>query len=233
MFEKRPARGPDRDPAFICVPGASPCSLLCHVPVPVPHSRPGGGRSRADRRANGSSETTAASLSSTRPPTKRAASSISPERRTTLPDGRVRLKRAHWRATYRDPDSGQQRTIFAPTRDEVTRRRDQATADGAKPMLRSTRVGGRSTTAAFADWWIETYAPRLRRSSVDKYRERLDRLDRLADVPIGDVSPAQVADWQTWLLTTPRSNGRRLGPTTVADTRSTIVRCSSRQSISR
>jgi integrase len=36
------------------------------------------------------------------------------------------------------------------------------------------------------------------------------------------VSPAQVADWQTWLLTTPRPNGRLLAPTTVADTRSTI-----------
>jgi hypothetical protein len=145
-----------------------------------------------------------------------------PERRTALPDGRVRVKRAHWRATYRDPLSGQQRTVYAPTRDEVTRRRDQAIADGANPAARSTRVGGRNTTAAFADWWMATYAARLRRSSVGKYRERLDRLGPLADLPIGDVSPAQVADWQTWLLTTPRSNGRRLAPTTVADTRSTL-----------
>ena len=63
-----------------------------------------------------------------------------PERRSTLPDGRVRVKRAHWRATYRDPVSGQQRTVYAPTRDEVTRRRDQAIADGATRRLRSTRL---------------------------------------------------------------------------------------------
>jgi hypothetical protein len=142
-----------------------------------------------------------------------------PERCTTLPDGRVRVKRAHWRATYRDPVSGQQRTVYAPTRDEVTRRREQALADSSP---RSMRVGGRSTTAAFADWWMTTYAPRLRFGSVDKYRQRLGRLGPLAEVPIGDVSPAQVADWQTSLLTTPRSNGRPLAPKTVADTRSTV-----------
>ena len=112
--------------------------------------------------------------------------------------------------------------VYAPTRDEVTRRRDQAIADGTNHALRSTPIGGRSTTSAFADWWTTAHAPRLRRSSVDKYRERLDRLGPLADVPIGDVTPAQVADWQTWLLTTPRSNGRCLAPTTVADTRSTL-----------
>ena len=145
-----------------------------------------------------------------------------PERRTTLPNGRVRVKRAHWRATYRDPVSGQQRMVHAPTRDEVTRRRDRAIADGANRASRSTRIGGRSTTSAFADWWTTAHAARLRRSSVDKYRERLDRLGPLADVPIGDVTPAEVADWQTWLLTTPRSNGRCLAPTTVADTRSTL-----------
>ena len=153
-----------------------------------------------------------------------------PERRTTLPDGRVRVKRAHWRATYRDPVSGQQRMVFAPTRDVVTRRREPALADGSP---RSMRVGGRSTTAAFADWWMTTYAPRLRRSSVDKYRQRLGRLGPLADVPIGDVSPQQVADWQTWLLTTPRSNGlpwlRRRWPTPAPHS----VRCSLRRSISR
>jgi integrase len=92
-------------------------------------------------------------------------------------------------------------------------------ADGSP---RSMRVGGRSTTAAFADWWMTTYAPRLRFGSVDKYRQRLGRLGSLADVPIGDVSPARVADWQTSLLTMPRSSGRPLAPTTVADTRSTI-----------
>ena len=144
---------------------------------------------------------------------------MSPSGAATLPDGRVRVKRAHWRATYRDPVSGQQRTVYAPTRDEVTRRREQALADGSP---RSMRVGGRSTTAAFADWWMTTYAPRLRFGSVDKYRQRLGRLGPLADVPIGDVTPAQVADWQTLLLTTPRSNGRPLAPKTVADTRSTL-----------
>ena len=29
-----------------------------------------------------------------------------PERRTALSDGRVRIRRAHWRATYRDPCRG-------------------------------------------------------------------------------------------------------------------------------
>ena len=33
-----------------------------------------------------------------------------PERRTTLPDGRVSIRRPHWRATYQEPESGRQRT---------------------------------------------------------------------------------------------------------------------------
>ena len=111
-----------------------------------------------------------------------------PERRSTLPDGRVRVKRAHWRATYRDPVSGRQRWVYAPTRDEVTRRREQAIADGANRSPRSKRFGGRRTTGAFADWWLTTYAPRLRSGSIEKYRQRLDRLGPLADVAIGEVT---------------------------------------------
>jgi hypothetical protein len=49
-----------------------------------------------------------------------------PERRVTRLDGRVQIRRAHWRATYVEPVSGRQRTVQAPTRDEVTRRRDRA-----------------------------------------------------------------------------------------------------------
>jgi integrase len=142
-----------------------------------------------------------------------------PERERVLSDGHVRTRRAHWRATYQDPASGQQRTVYAPTRDEVTSRRDQAIADATRRTPRSKRFG---TTAAFADWWLTASAPRLRSGSVDKYRERLGRLGSLADLAIVDVSAEHVADWQTWLLTAPRGNGRPLAPTTVADTRSTV-----------
>lgn len=37
-----------------------------------------------------------------------------------------------------------------------------------------------------------------------------------------DVTAEQVADWQSWLLTAPRSNGRPLSPNTLADTRATL-----------
>jgi integrase len=69
---------------------------------------------------------------------------------------------------------------------------------------------------------MTTHAPRLRSGSVDKYRERLDRLGPLADLAIGEVTREDVADWQTSLLTEPRSNGRPLAATTVADTRTTV-----------
>jgi integrase len=145
-----------------------------------------------------------------------------PERRRTLSDGRVRTRRAHWRATYRDPVSGRERAVSAPTRDEATRRRDQAVADAAERAPRSRRFGDATTVAAFADWWMTTHAPRLRSGSIDKYRDRLERLGPLADLALGCVTVEQVADWQTWLLTAPRPNGRILGPSTVADTRTTV-----------
>jgi integrase len=63
---------------------------------------------------------------------------------------------------------------------------------------------------------------RLRPGCVVKYRERLDRLGPLAELAVRDVTAEQVADWQTWLLTTPRPDGRDLSATTVADTRSTV-----------
>ena len=145
-----------------------------------------------------------------------------PERRGTLADGRVRVKRAHWRATFRDPVSGQQKTVYAPTRDKVVRRREQAITEAAERASRSTRSGGDRTVGEFADWWLTTYAPRLRFGSVGKYRERLGRLGPLVDFALGDVTAEHIADWQTWLLTEPRSTGRPLAPKTVADTRSTV-----------
>jgi integrase len=145
-----------------------------------------------------------------------------PERRTTLPDGRVSIRRAHWRATYRDPVSGRERAVSAPTRDAVIRRRDETIADAGSRAPRSRRFGDTTTVADFASWWLATHAPRLRPGSVVKYRERLDRLGPLGDLVANDVTPEQIADWQTWLLTTPRPDGRTLSATTVADTRTTV-----------
>ena len=56
----------------------------------------------------------------------------------------------------------------------------------------------------------------------DQYQERLRRLGPLAELALSDVTAEQVADWQTWLLTTPRPDGRLLSATTVADTRTTV-----------
>ena len=145
-----------------------------------------------------------------------------PERRPTLPDGRVRIRRAHWRATYHDPVSGRQRTLQAPTRDEATRRRDQALTEASDRVPRSRRFGETTTVADFATWWLGTHAARLRAGSVIKYQERLRRLGPLAELALSDVTAEQVADWQTWLLTTPRPDGRLLSATTVADTRTTV-----------
>jgi integrase len=145
-----------------------------------------------------------------------------PERRTALPDGRVRIRRAHWRATYRDPVSGRQLAVSAPTRDAVIRRRDEAIVDADGRAPRSRRFGETTTVADFAAWWLGTHAPRLRAGSVAKYQQRLDRLGPLAEIAINDVAAEQVADWQTWLLTTPRPDRRVLSATTVADTRTTV-----------
>ena len=145
-----------------------------------------------------------------------------PERRSSLPDGRVRTRRAHWRATYQDPVTGLARAVSAPTRDEAVRRRDLAITNASQRAPRSKRFGNTTTVAVLADWWITNHAPRLRSGSVDKYRDRLGRLGSLADLAITDVTAEQVADWQTRLLTEPRSNGRPLSATTVADTRITV-----------
>jgi integrase len=145
-----------------------------------------------------------------------------PERRTALSDGRVRIRRPHWRATYRDPVSGRERAVSAPTRDEVMHRRDEALADAVDRAPRSRRFGETTTVAEFATWSLGTHAARLRAGSVIKYQERLNRLGPLAELAINDVTAEQVADWQTWLLTTPRPDGRILSATTMADTRTTV-----------
>ena len=145
-----------------------------------------------------------------------------PERRTALSDGHVRIRRAHWRATYRDPVSGHERAVSAPTRDEVIHRRDEALADAVDRAPRSRRFGETTTVAEFATWWLGTHAARLRAGSVIKYQERLHRLGPLAELAINDVTAEQVADWQTWLMTTPRPDRRILSATTVADTRTTV-----------
>lgn len=112
--------------------------------------------------------------------------------------------------------------MSAPTRDEATRRRNEAIADIENRTPRSGRFGNATSVAGFAAWWIHTYASRLRSGSVDKYQQRLGRLGPLADLAITDVTAEQVADWQTWLLSKPRSDGRTLAAKTAADTRSTV-----------
>ena len=164
----------------------------------------------------------APSSSSTRPVTGDGSVFFVPARRVTLPDGRVRIRRAHWRATYQEPVSGRQRTVQAATRDEVTRRRNQALADAVDRAPRSRRFGDSATVKEFATWWLGTHAARLRAGSVIKYQARLHRLGPLDELALSDVTAEQVADWQTWLLTTPRPDGRILSATTVADTRTTV-----------
>src|SRR5262245_47365060 len=90
------------------------------------------------------------------------------------------------------------------------------------PERRSRRFGETTTITDFASWWLGTHAPRLRPGSAVKYRERLDRLGPLAELAVADVTAEQAADWQTWLLTTPRADGGILSATTVADTRTTV-----------
>jgi integrase len=104
----------------------------------------------------------------------------------------------------------------------VTRRRNQAFAEAIDRAPRSRRFGDSTTVAEFAGWWLDTHAPRLRASSVVKYRQRFDRLGPLAELAVNDVTAEQIADWQTWLLTAPRADGRILSAATVADTRTTV-----------
>ena len=125
-----------------------------------------------------------------------------------------------WRATYRVPGIARPRRVRGRTRDEALRRRDEALAE-ALSTAASTPAGSaltRSTTVSvFARWWLRNIAAgRVRASSLGKYEDRVERITSwLGDVSLGDVRAAQVATWQTELLST-------LAPQTVADTRSTF-----------
>ena len=175
---------------LVCVPRA---------PVAVPHSGHGGGDATKPTGKRVSTRRRHASSSSTRPATAPAASS-------TFPSGARPCRRARPRHDERTggrptgircPGSSARCTHRPATR-SFTAGHTVADADGRAAL---EALAADSTVAAFADWWLTTYAPRLRFGSVDKYRERLDRLGPLAELAIGDVTAEQVADWQTWLLT--------------------------------
>src|SRR5215471_15094 len=85
------------------------------------------------------------------------------------------------------------------------------------PSPATTSLSGASTVAEVARWWLATVASiRVRRSSLGKYADRVDRIvATLGDVRIGSLRPEQVATWQASLL-------RSLSASTVADTRATF-----------
>lgn len=125
-----------------------------------------------------------------------------------------------WRATYRLPGESRPRRVRGRTREQASRRRDEALAAAAesdRQLPVAVRLSAGSTLAELSSWWLKTIAThRVRPSSLGKYEDRVARIVRvLGDVKVSALRPEHVANWQADLLTT-------LAPKTVADTRTTF-----------
>jgi integrase len=125
-----------------------------------------------------------------------------------------------WRATWTD-HTGKRREVQGRTQAVAVARRDAAVARDAEEAEQAPRAPSRftraTTVAELAAWWLEQQRHRVRPSSLAKYADRVRRLDLegLGTVPVHDLRPEQVADWQAGLLEV-------LSPSTVTDTRGTL-----------
>ena len=110
-----------------------------------------------------------------------------------------------WRATYRVPGESRPRRVRGRTREEALHRRGQALTKAltVEPRPSTTTLSASSTIAEFASWWLKTVASvRVRRSSLGKYVDRVERITAwLGDVRIGSLRAEQVATWQSQVLT--------------------------------
>lgn len=124
-------------------------------------------------------------------------------------------------ATWRDAD-GARRKVRGKTQAEAERRRSEAIErDAAGARRKGSRFTAATTVHELGEWWLDNVAPyRMRPSSVGTVAKRLtrDRLGRLADVAVTELSSEQVQEWQSGLL----RGAHALSASTVADTRVTL-----------
>jgi integrase len=125
-----------------------------------------------------------------------------------------------WRATYWVTGETRPRRVRGRTRDEAFRRRLEAIERAAASRSQSPAHAALKATSSISDmalWWLETVARhRVRLSSFGKYEDRVARIvPTLGEVPVAELRPEQVAQWQSGLLGS-------LSPRTVADTRATL-----------
>ena len=126
-----------------------------------------------------------------------------------------------WRANWTDR-TGRRRSVRGRTYAQAVSRREaaQAADDGATDATRRVpkRFSPRTTTMSdVAAWWLDQQRHRVRPSSLGKYADRIDRFNAvLGPELVSELTAEQVASWQSELLD-------ELSPSTVADTRSTLV----------
>jgi hypothetical protein len=126
-----------------------------------------------------------------------------------------------WRANWTDR-TGRRRSVRGRTyaqavsRREATQAADEEAADAARRVPK--RFSPRTTTVSdVAAWWLDQQRHRVRASSFGKYVDRVDRFSAvLGPELVSELTAEQVASWQSELLD-------KLSPSTVADTRSTLV----------
>jgi integrase len=126
-----------------------------------------------------------------------------------------------WRANWTDR-TGRRRSVRGRTHAEAISRREAAQAADDEVANAARRVPKRfsprtTTVNDVAAWWLNQQRHRVRVSSLGKYADRVDRFRAvLGPELVSELTAEQVASWQSELLD-------KLSPSTVADTRSTLV----------
>lgn len=119
-----------------------------------------------------------------------------------------------WRASY--VVNGKRKWVQGPTQKVAVERRDKAVAEGLRVRKGPTRFTAKTTVRQFADWWLnDEVRHRVRSSTLDEARTRINRLGPLLDEPVVAVTLEGLISWQSDLLA-------RLAARTVANTRVTV-----------
>ena len=88
---------------------------------------------------------------------------------------------------------------------------------GARSEAISITVAERKTVKTYAEWWLVTTMPRLRRSTAEQYANSLELHIKpsLGNIYLDELATTHIRQWQAHAAQKKRKSGNRYSPTTI------------------